>query len=75
MSPRLHVSGMSQTENGTDRKQQLLYFSANRTQKLQTSACLLQTKMENGTLFSLVGKRLTVIDDCCFSKHAHLWAV
>ncbi len=26
----------------------------------------------NGSLFFLEGKRLTVIDDCCFSKRAHL---
>ncbi len=23
---------------------------------------------------SLVGNDLTIIDDCCFSKHAHLWS-
>jgi hypothetical protein len=33
---------------------------------------LLQT--ENGSLFSLVGKRLTVIDVCCFSR-SNLWAL
>jgi hypothetical protein len=27
-------------------------------------------EMENGSLFTLVGKRKTVIDDCCFSKRA-----
>ncbi len=26
----------------------------------------------NGSLFSLVGERQTVINDCCFSKRAHL---
>ncbi len=28
--------------------------------------------MENGSLFSLVDERLTVIEVCCFSKGAHL---
>ncbi len=27
---------------------------------------------ENGSLFSLVGKRQTVMDDRCFRKHVHL---
>jgi hypothetical protein len=43
----------------------------NGKRKRQTSICLLQTK--NRSLFSLVSKRKTVIDDCCFSKIAHLW--
>jgi hypothetical protein len=51
-------------ENGNFR-----LFSANGKWKRQTLVCLLQTKTENERLFSLVGKRLTVIDDC-FSKRA-----
>ncbi len=27
----------------------------------------------NDSLFFLVGKILTVFNDCCFSKRAHLW--
>jgi hypothetical protein len=34
---------------------------------------LLQTEIKNGSLFSLVGKRSTVINDCCFSKCAPSW--
>jgi hypothetical protein len=34
--------------------------------------CLLQKEKENGSLFSLVGKRLMVVDYDCFSKGAHL---
>jgi hypothetical protein len=32
-------------------------FAANGKQKRQTSVCLLQTETENGSLFSLVGKK------------------
>jgi hypothetical protein len=38
----------------------------------QTSVCLLQTEMENGSLFSLVGKQKPVIDDGCFRKRPNL---
>jgi hypothetical protein len=55
-------------------------------QKMATSICLLQIKMEtanfrvfsaNGkqkmeSLFFLVSKQKTVTDVCCFSKRAHL---
>jgi hypothetical protein len=47
-------------------------FAANGKRKQQTSVCLLLTKTENLSLFSLIGKRLTVINDCCFSKRAHI---
>jgi hypothetical protein len=47
-------------------------FAANGQQKQETSVCLLQTETVNGRLFSLVSKRYTVINDCCFSKRAHL---
>jgi hypothetical protein len=57
-------------ENGTNGKWQLLFvcckwkketasfrlFAANRKRKQHTSMCLLQTEMENGSMFSLVGK-------------------
>jgi hypothetical protein len=38
----------------------------------QTSICLLQMEKENRSLFSLVGKRLTVNNVCNFSKPAYL---
>jgi hypothetical protein len=44
-------------------------FAANGKQKWR----LPQTQMENESLFFLDSKRLTVIDDCCFTKRAHLW--
>jgi hypothetical protein len=31
-----------------------------------------QMETENGSLFSLVVKPQTVMDDCCFSKRAHI---
>ncbi len=40
-------------------------FAAKGKWKWQTSNWLLQMETENRSLFSLV-------DDCCFSKHAHL---
>jgi hypothetical protein len=33
------------------------FFAANGKQKYQTSVCLLHIEMENGNLFSLVGKQ------------------
>ncbi len=39
------------------RIQQFLLFSANKIWKRQTSICLLQTETQNGSLFSLAGKR------------------
>ncbi len=42
---------MELTENGN-----FHWFVANKTQKWLTSVCLLQTEMENESLFSLVGK-------------------
>jgi hypothetical protein len=47
-------------------------YAANGKRKRQTSVCLLQTETENISFFSMVGKQQTVIDDCCFSKRAHL---
>jgi hypothetical protein len=47
-------------------------FAANGKREWQTSVCLLQTEMENGSLFSLLANDKMVIDDCCFSKCAHL---
>jgi hypothetical protein len=47
-------------------------FATNGKWKWQTYVCLLKTETENGSLLFLVGKRYMVIDDCCFSKHAHL---
>jgi hypothetical protein len=58
------------TEDGTKGKCQLLFFGANGKLKKQISVFLLQTEMENGSMFSLVGSD-TVIDDCCFSKGTH----
>jgi hypothetical protein len=52
----------------------LCFFGANGKLKKQISVYLLQTEMENGSMFSLVGSD-TVIDDCCFSKGTHLWAI
>jgi hypothetical protein len=43
-------------------------FDANEKRKWQTSVCLLLKEMENGSKFFLVSKRLTVINDFCFSK-------
>jgi hypothetical protein len=44
------------TENGTNGNGNFHLFVANKKRKWQTSICLLQTEMENGSLFSLVGK-------------------
>ncbi len=60
--PCFHVSGIPKTNNGTNGKR-----------KRHTSVCLLQTEMENGSLLFLARKLYTVINACCFSKHAHLW--
>jgi hypothetical protein len=58
LCPCLQVSGIPQTENSNFRKRQKqILFAAK--------------GMENG--FSLVGKRSTIMDDCCFSKRVHLW--
>ncbi len=48
------------TESGNFR-----LLAENGKRKWQTSVCLLQTETENRSLFSLVGKRQTVIDVCC----------
>jgi hypothetical protein len=40
---------------------------------MENGVCLQQTETENGSLFSLVGKRQTTIDDSFFGKRAHLW--
>jgi hypothetical protein len=40
----------------TNGKCNFCLFAANGKRKLQTSVCLLQTEMEKGSLFSLVGK-------------------
>ncbi len=40
--------------------------------KRKTSSNLQQTETENGSLFSLIGKRLTVNDGSYFIKRAHL---
>jgi hypothetical protein len=45
------VDTLLQTE-----KHKLLLFAANRKRKWQTSIGLLQTELENGRFFSLVGK-------------------
>jgi hypothetical protein len=61
-----------QTKNGTNGKWQLLFV-----------CCRPKTEMANTRLFaangkgkwkfvSLVGKWSTVIDDCCYSKRAHV---
>jgi hypothetical protein len=62
MSSCLHVS-MSMS---------LCFRKKGTNEKRETSVCFLQTETENGSFFTLVGKRLTVIDDCCFSNRAHL---
>jgi hypothetical protein len=62
-----HKQKTELTQNGN-----FCLFAANRKQKWQMSVFLLQTETENGSLFSLVVKGYTVINDCCFSKRAHL---
>jgi hypothetical protein len=47
-------------------------FAANGKWKWQTSICMVQIEMGNGSLFSPVGKQKTVIDDFCFSKCSYL---
>jgi hypothetical protein len=54
------------TENGNFR-----LLAANGKRERQTSV-LLKTETENGSFFSFFGKRSMVIDDCCFSKRAHV---
>jgi hypothetical protein len=52
---RGHPTGKRETElteNGNFR-----LFAANEKQKRQTSVCLQQTEIENGSLFFLVGKQ------------------
>jgi hypothetical protein len=44
------------TENGTNGKSDFRLFAANGKQKWKTFVYLLQMEMEDGTLFSLVGK-------------------
>jgi hypothetical protein len=51
-------------------KQRLLFVAANR--KRQTSFCLLKTETENDSLFPLSANDKTIINDCSFSKRAHL---
>jgi hypothetical protein len=53
----LSVDTLRQTENGTNGKHQLLLFCCKGKRKRQTSVSLLQSETENGSLFSLVGKR------------------
>ncbi len=55
---------------GTKGKQKLPLFAANGKRKRQTSVCFLRT--DNGSLFSLVGKTINGINDCCFRERAHL---
>jgi hypothetical protein len=60
-------------ENGTNRKWQLpfvLLQTENGNSK-PPFVCW-KTEMENGSLFSLVGKQETVVDNCYFSKRARL---
>jgi hypothetical protein len=49
----LHISGILQTENGTNRKRQLPFVFCKRKAKRQTSVYLLQMETENGRLFFL----------------------
>ncbi len=67
MFPEFCIRKIGLTENGN-----FCLFAPNKKWKWQTSVCLLQTEMENGSVFSLVGKLLTFIGDCCFNKLAHL---
>jgi hypothetical protein len=53
--PCLHASGIPQTENRTNGKQQLPNVTANGKQK--TPIYLLHTETENGTVF--LGQQLT----------------
>jgi hypothetical protein len=67
MFPEFRKRKSELTEKGNFR-----LFDSNGKRKRQTSFCLLQKETESGTLFSLVGKRLTVIGACCFSERAQL---
>ncbi len=59
-------------ENGANGNGNFCLFAENGERKRQTSICYPQTpKTKNGSLFSLVSKRWTVID-VFFSKRAHL---
>jgi hypothetical protein len=67
--PCLHVSGIPQTENKHNKNGNFRLFSANGKQKLPFVAASGNGKRT----FVLLGrKRSTVIDDCSFSKSAHL---
>jgi hypothetical protein len=62
-------------ENGTDRKRQHSFVCSNR--KTETANSRLFVPDKNAKLeFAFLGRqRLTVIDNCCFRKCAHLvWA-
>jgi hypothetical protein len=67
MSLCLQVSGIQPTEKELTENGNSRLFAANRKRIKQS---LLQIETENVSLFSLVGKGLTVIDDCCLSKRA-----
>ncbi len=69
--PYLHVSGIVQRKNRTNRKWQLLFVCCKWKTETANFLCLLQMETENGRLFSLGGK-WTVINDCCFNNRAHL---
>jgi hypothetical protein len=66
-------------EYGTNGKRQLAFVAANGNGKLpfvvasgNSKLPFVFCKRKNGSLFSFVGKRLTVTDVFCFSKRAHL---
>jgi hypothetical protein len=74
MSPcfEFHKRKTELTENRTDGKRQLHLSAANKKTEGANFRLFLQMETENRSLFSLVCKWEMVIDDCCFSKRAHL---
>ncbi len=75
--PYLHVSGILQTENGTNRKRQQLLLDFWKWKWTETANFRLfaaNGKRKMDVCFHwLANERQMVVDNCCFIKHAHLW--
>jgi hypothetical protein len=69
LTPPTHTC--ARVTNGANGKRQSPFVCCKRKTKTENcSVCLLQTETENGSLFSLVGKRKKVMDVYCISKRA-----
>jgi hypothetical protein len=50
-----------------------LFVAKGKKRKTETANFHLFSANGKWNLFTLIGKQLTVIDVCCYSKRAHLW--